>query len=112
MCQCPSNYLLPRKIERLIARAVSTSTKDASKPDLANPFCSIGEGKAVGLSGGNVSVERAEALRMPKGTLDDGGGVRYNTFEAYQSTLRSGCATCRLIASKFPFPCELHPRRL
>ena len=47
------------------------------------------EGKSVGLSGGNVSVERTEALRMPKGSLDDGGGVRYNTFEAYQSTLRS-----------------------
>ena len=47
------------------------------------------EGKSVGLSGGELTVERTQAMRMPRGEVDDGSGVRFSTFEAYQSTLKS-----------------------
>ena len=47
------------------------------------------EGRSVGLSGGDLSVESSAALRMPSGSLDDGGGItRYSTFESYAATLR------------------------
>ena len=48
------------------------------------------EGKSVGLSGGDLTVERTQAMRMPSGQLDDGSSAtRFSTFEAYQSTLHS-----------------------
>ena len=47
------------------------------------------EGKSVGLSGGELTVERTQAMRMPRGEVDDGSGLRFSAFEAYQSTLKS-----------------------
>ena len=48
------------------------------------------EGKSVGLMGAGApaSVERTLAMRAPRGDMDDGSGLRMNTYEAYQSTIK------------------------
>ena len=45
------------------------------------------EGRSVGLSGASTVVERTPAMRAPRGDMDDGSGLRMNTYEAYQSTI-------------------------
>ena len=47
------------------------------------------EGKSVGLGGSEATVQRNAAMLMPRGEVDDGGGMRFNTYEAYVSTLPS-----------------------
>ena len=46
------------------------------------------EGKSVGLMGVPGGVERTPAMRAPRGDMDDGSGLRMNTYEAYQSTIK------------------------
>ena len=46
------------------------------------------EGKSVGLMGAPGNVERTPAMRAPRGEMDDGSGLRMNTYEAYQSTIK------------------------
>ena len=46
------------------------------------------EGKSVGLMGSSGKVERTPAMRAPRGDMDDGSGLRMNTYEAYQSTIK------------------------